>query len=308
MLTSFFNKSKPINFLVVGVFMSLYYILENYILSSTALTPSYFFEKLGYLVVYLLLMVLVNFIVTRNQVTKRNSFTIVLFALFSVSFSEILKNGTLLMSAFFVLLALRRTISLKSGITIKKKIFDASLWICVATLFFEWSFLFFIVVFLAILFHAANDYRNWIIPFLAMLCVFVLFTCFHLLVWDSFFNVFDFFQLPDFNFSKYGELSILLPLSLMLSFSIWTVADYLVVIKKASSTLKSSFVLILVIWLISIFIVVFSPTKNGSELLFFIIPTSIIGANYFQRGEDNTFKEVLLILLVVSTLIWPFLV
>lgn len=308
MFTSFFNKSKPINFLVVGVFMSLYYVLENYVLTSVPVSLSYGLKKFGFLLIYLFLMVLINFIVKRNQVTEKNSFTIVLFALFTVSFSAILENGKVLVSALFILLALRRIISLKSEIAVKNKIFDASFWIALSALFFEWSLLFFVIVYLAILLHAASDYRNWIIPIMAILCVFILYTCFHLLVYDSFFKVLTFFRAPDFNFFNYGEPYILLPLSFMLAFALWIIVDFLLVIKNAARNLKPSLVLVLAIWVISIFVVIFSHTKDGSELLFFIIPTSIIGANYFQRKKEKTFKEVLLIVLAITTLLWPFLV
>lgn len=305
MLTSFFNKSKPINFLTVGIFMVLYYAFENFFTGNPPLTVIYFFKKIGFFLVYLLLMVLVNFIVKRNQVTKRNTFTIVIFALFTVSFSGILKNGDVLVAGFFVLLALRRIISLKSGIAIKMKIFDASFWICIAALFFEWSLLFLVVVFFAILFHAANEYRNWLVPVTAVGCVFVLYTCFHLWTRDAFLAGNDLLPYPNFDFSNYGTPTILFPLSLMLAFSLWTVVDYLLVVKKASTTLKSSLVLILIIWAIAIFIVLLSPTKDGSELLFFIIPVSVIGANYFQQDKEKTFKEVLLWFLLVMTLLWP---
>lgn len=311
MLTSFFSKSKPFIFLIVGAFMALHYLFANFFGADAPLTSLYFLKKTGFLLVYLFLMILVDFIVKRNQVTKRNSFTIVLFAVFTVSFLNILKDGDILVSGLFILLALRRIISLKSGLATKMKIFDASLWICVAALFSEWSLLFLIVVFFAIMFHAANDYRNWIVPSLAILCVYILNTCFQLLVHDRFFDLFHFFEVPDFDFSKYGDPAILFPLSLLLAFSLWVMADYLLTIKKAASTLKSSLVLIVIIWLVAIVVVVFSPTKNGSGFLFFIIPVSVIGANYFQQSQgpsaDRIFKEVLLIFLVASTLLWPFL-
>lgn len=305
MLTSFFNKSKPINFLLVTVCMSVYFCLYNFVFFQGSLTVSYFFNQLGFLCIYLLLMILVNFIVKRNQMTKRNTFAILLFALFTVSFPEILKSGEILFSGFFLLLALRRAISLKSGVSTKKKIFDASFWLSVSALFFETSLLFFVIVFLAILFFAANDYRNWIIPIIGFMCVFVLTNCVYLLIDNSFVGIFHFVEAPNFDFSNYGSLPILLPLSLMLAFTLWTGANYLIMIKKAPSTMRSSLVLILMVWVVSLFVVIFSPTKNGGEFLFIIIPVSVIGAGYFEREGDKLFKKVLLVFLVLSILLCP---
>lgn len=307
MLTSFFHKSKPINFLAVGLFMSVYYVLENFILQNNDGSLGGVFTKIGFLGLYLFLMVLINFIVKRNEVTKRNTFTIVLFALFTISFPEILESGKILLSGLFVLLAFRRIISLKSKLSIKSKIFDASFWICLASLFFAWNILFLVIIYLAILFHAADDYRNWLIPLLSFFCVFVLHTCFSLIVYDHFFDVFHFLPAPNFDFSNYGQLDILLPLTLILAFAIWIFIDYLLVIQKASSSIKSSLVLVLAIWLCAITIVAFSPTRNGSEFLFFIMPTSIVGASYFQRGKDKIFNEILLALIIVCAVLFPFL-
>jgi putative effector of murein hydrolase LrgA (UPF0299 family) len=50
---------------------------------------------------------------------------------------------------------------------------------------------------------------------------------------------------------------------------------------------------------------VFSPVKNGSELLFFFVPLSIIISNYFESKEERVFKEILLIGLVLMPILIP---
>src|SRR5690606_40814388 len=74
-----------------------------------------------------------------------------------------------------VLLALRRIVSLQTLNESKLKIFDASLWIFIATLFESWTILYFAMVYLAIIWYVSNDYRNWTIPLIALLTVTILF-------------------------------------------------------------------------------------------------------------------------------------
>ncbi|HET8839214.1 MAG TPA: DUF6427 family protein [Flavobacteriaceae bacterium] len=307
MFASFFNKSKPINFLIVGFAMTLFYCIANFVTVPAVISVSYFFKKIGLLIIYLLLMVLMDFIVKRNRVNRRNTFAILLFALFTVWFPDILRNDEILLSGFFVLLALRRIISLKSGIDTKKKIFDAAFWICVGSLFFEWSILFLILVFLAVLFYEANDYRNWLIPIVAIATVYMLATCFFLLSSNSFFNFQQFFSEPNWKFEIGGSWHQLIPLATFSLFSIFVVIHYIFLIQHASSTMKSSMVLILAILLTSLLVILCSSTETHGETLFFIFPIAIVGANYFQADGKRLFKNVIILLIISLTLVFPFL-
>ena len=150
MLASFFKKSKPINFLIVGVFMAIYFIMANFFKNNEILSWQYIGKKIGYLITYLLVMVILNFIVKRNGISKKNTFTIFIFGIITMLLLPVLKADELFISALFVLLALRRVISLKSGLEIKKKIFDASLWVGVASLFYPLSIYFLILPFVGI--------------------------------------------------------------------------------------------------------------------------------------------------------------
>jgi hypothetical protein len=60
----------------------------------------------------------------------------------------------------------------------KEKIFDASLWIILASLFHFWSILFLILVFISIILLVSRDYTNWVLPFIALLAVGILFAFF----------------------------------------------------------------------------------------------------------------------------------
>jgi len=51
-------------------------------------------------------------------------------------------------------------------------------------------------------------------------------------------------------------------------------------------------------------VALFSPTKNGAELIFFFVPLSIISSNYFDGKSDKILKEIIL----ATLLIMPFVV
>ena len=63
----------------------------------------------------------------------------------------------------------------------KEKIFGASFWIFLAALFHFWSILYIGLVFISIALHVSRDYKNWIIPFIALFSVTILFFVFNVM-------------------------------------------------------------------------------------------------------------------------------
>ena len=107
--------------------------------------------------------------------SKDSAYTALFYFLFLLFFPSVLNNISLLISNFFILLAIRRTVSLHSLKASKEKIFDASIWVFIAALFHFWSILFIVLIFISVLFHVARDYRNWFLPLLAFCAVAIIF-------------------------------------------------------------------------------------------------------------------------------------
>lgn len=263
------------------------------------------FEKIGVLVLLILSLLVLNFIAKKNELTKRSAYKTLLFAIFCISFFSLLQNESVIISNLCVLFGLRRIISLKSNIQVQKKIFDATFWISIATLYHFWSAIFFILVFFAIL-NFASSFRNWLIPFVAFMAVALLTFSFHLLVYDHLYTLSDWFQASNFDFSKYGELKMLIPLSIILAVLLWSLLQYFSAIQKASITRRPVLSMILISLILGAAVAIFSPTKNGSELIFFFVPLSIVASNYFDNKKDKIFKEVMLVTLLLMPVLVAF--
>lgn len=116
-----------------------------------------------------------NFISLKNALTQNDNYAILLFLVFILLFPSVLNNIKIVLSNVFLLLALRRLISLKTLNSSKEKIFDASFWIFLSAIFHFWSILYIILVFISIIFHSGKEYKNWILPFVSFLCVWILY-------------------------------------------------------------------------------------------------------------------------------------
>lgn len=307
MLTSFFSKSKPINFLVVLLFMAVFYILANFRELILDFQFSTSIKKTGVLFCFLLSVTVLNFIAKKNDLTKRSAYKIIIFAALAVTFPAILRNNEIIVANLSVLLALRRILSLRSHKEVQKKIFDATFWICVASLFYFWSILFLVVVYSGILLHSANYFKNWLIPPIGIFAVLALATSYNILVYNEYYTFSNWFQPTFFDFKNYQDPALLIPLSIILALALWTLFYYFGLLQKASINSRPTYILVLLTLIVSICVAIFSPDKNGSELLFFFVPLSIVASNYFESKKEKIFKEVLLFAIILMPLFIPIL-
>jgi hypothetical protein len=307
MLTSFFSKSKPINFLAVILFMTVFYVLANLRPLFDSFSFSEMAAKLGVLIVFVISVSVLNFIAKKNELTKRSAFKILIFGVLAVSFWEILRNDQVIIANLFVLLALRRVISLRSQKEIRQKIFDATFWICIASLFYFWAILFLVIVYSGILLHVANYFKNWLVPGVAFLAVLGLVTTFSILMYNDFYTFSLWYETSSFDFAQYNNPALLIPLSIILALTLWTLFFYLGLLQKANINARPTYILVLLTMVTAIGVALFSPVKNGSELLFFLVPLSIIASNYFESKKEKVFKEILLFGLILMPILIPFI-
>lgn len=305
MLTSFFGKSKPVNFITIILLMAIFFFWANLQELISQFSLAKFAAEFSVLIAFLLSVSILNFISKKNELTKRSAYKIVIFAVCAVSFPAILHDNQVIISNLCILLALRRIISLKSYKEIQQKIFDATFWICIASLFYFWSILFLIVVYSGILLYAANYFKNWLIPPVAIMAVLALVTSFHIVAYDEFYSFSTWYQESSFQFEHYRNPALLIPLSIILALTLWTLFPYFGLMQKSSINARPTYSLVLMTLIVAVAVAIFAPTKNGSELLFFFVPFSIIASNYFERKKERVFKEILLAALILMPFLLP---
>ena len=303
MITSFFNKSRPIYFIIVFFIALLAFIIVRINRINEVITIDFVLKQALVLFIIFGSILLLNFIVNKNSLTNKNNYEIVLFSLFLLFITQTTNHSNVLLSNFFVLLGLRRIVSLRSSKNTKKKLFDAAFWIAVAALFNFWSVLFFVLIILSLILYTDNNIRHWIIPFLGVLSVFIICSSVSVVLYDSFFEIFNLSPGVSYDFSNYNSVQYLIAITVLLSFGVWSSIFYLQNIKKKKKALRSSFKTIILAAVIGFFIVIQAPIKNGSEFLFLFAPLAIIIANYIDIIQEKWFKEIFLAVLVIAPFI-----
>ncbi len=302
MLASVFNKSRPINYALIGVLLILFYFL--YLFKDTYWTEYYYliFQKAGLFLLLAASVFLVNFITRKNSLSRDNTYAMFLFLVFLVLFPTILVNTNIIISNFFLLLALRRLISLQSLIMPKEKIFDASFWIFAAALFHFWSIIYILLVFISIFFHVSRDYRNWIIPFIAFFAIAIIYTMVVLIIGSE--NFYDLFaeMKTSYDFTYFENIYQNIALAVFSSIAVLFAFTQITSLSSKPLNIQTSHKKIIFSFLIGVGIYVLSDNKNNSFLAFTFAPLAVMGANYLESQEIKWFKESILSLIVLVAL------
>ncbi|AWG24573.1 DUF6427 family protein [Flavobacterium kingsejongi] len=302
MITSVFSKSKPVNYILITSLLVLCFFLYQLARPEWMESGRGIAEKTVILLVLVASLFMVNFITKKNGLSKDNSFAFFLFFIFLILFPKILNDTNIVLSNFFILLSLRRMVSLQSLVTPKEKIFDASLWIFIAALFHFWSILFIILVFISIIFHVAGDYRNWIIPFIAFFAVFTIYILAGLvfdktLITGLFHKaVFDF----DLNYFKNSFHNIALGLYVVLA-ALFLLGQIFSLPNKPLN-LHASYKKFIFFFIIGVVIFLISPNKSNSLLAFTFAPLCVMGANFIELLHKYWMKETVIGIVLLLTI------
>ncbi|SHF85348.1 hypothetical protein SAMN05443549_101580 [Flavobacterium fluvii] len=302
MITSVFKKSTPLNLILVVILMLVFFLIYQFQDSAWTNSVVSIFKKVGLFVVLLGSVFITNFVAKRNGLSKDSSYTIFFYFLFLLFFPSSLDNANLILSNFFILLALRRLISLQSLKASKEKIFDASLWIFVAAFFHFWSILYIVLVFVSIIFHVSRDYRNWVLPFIALFSVATI-TLIFLITFNI--GIIEFakahvttnFKLDYFtNNYQNGAFSIYLTIALFFLISMFAS------LSSKPLLLHSSFKKIITSFFIGIVIFVVSANKSNDLLLFTFAPLTMMATSHIEMKQLQLKQEIVLGVLILCSL------
>jgi len=305
MITSLFKKSTPINFAFVFLMLLFFFLTTQFHQVGTVFSFGFLAKKTILFSTIFACFFTGNFIIKKNGLSKDSAFTILFYLLLLLFFPSVMNNFDLFFANFFILLALRRLFSLQTSKSQKEKIFDASLWVFVASLFHFWSVIFIILVFISILFHTARDYRTWFLPFIAFFVSMVL-----LFFFDLVFDADNVVKLVS-NSGSNLEINYFinnyqnLALSLFAPISLFFIANLGLTISNRPIILHSTYKKIIAAFFIGLLVFVFSPNKSNEILIFTFAPLAFAMTIFVETPQSKA-KTELVFLAVVGCSLFAF--
>ena len=303
MISGIFGKTKPINYIILIGFLFLFYWFAQSVLYQEAFNPNELLLQTLVLLVLLFGILVLNFIVNRNQITNDNSYSILYFTLLIIIFPKAITDNNAILSNFFLMLASRRLISLKSLKEIKLKVLDATLWILVASLFYDWAILFISLVFIAIYIYEPKNIKNWLVPFVGFF-VFGLLGLMMLLLADNttFFNDHYLFNVAiDTTWLTTWEDG----LKLLIYIALIVITGALVFIKTRKLGLGRIINLRIMAMLFALGVAVCFLKYSGDDYPFLItfFPAAVFLAKYVELIKRKNIKDIVLMVSIVVSFI-----
>ncbi len=303
MISSIFGKTKPINFIIVLSFLFVTYWIVHFLLfDKTYDLYEIVFQMLIFAVLAFSIFV-IDFIVKRNKITAPNSFAILFYALLILVFPETLADRNAVFCSLFLLLATRRLISIRSLKNIKPKVFDATLWVMVSSLFYEWAVLYLVLVFLAIYIYEPKNIRNWMVPFAGVFTVFMIAYCILVLSNNSEFLVNHYQFQFDFNVTYFSKWFNSTKLVIYVLLTVFAIIFAFLKLGKAGLGQIVTMRLIGFSFVLGVILKVLTSSTDVYPIMVTFFPASVFITNYVESIKKPNIKEVVLIVSVFVPLV-----
>ena len=255
------------------------------------------FTLLEGIAIFLLLVfgvLLVDFICKKNGLTKNNTLAPFVFLLALMLFGPLLLDIQSVVSGIFILIAIRRTISLQTFNNTTQKVFDSTFWILLASLFNEWCLLFILMVYAALLLFKLNQFRLYLVPWVAVVIVGILAFTYAYVFEDLSLFERKFGFATSFDFSSFTSFPMNLLLAFLAFLTIGSLLNYLAKTKKQKGVRRETSLLILSIFVIGALVLVLSRKENFTNVVYFLFPVSLMIAVLLQWLPKRWMKELTL--------------
>ena len=303
MITSFFRTSKPLHYLIFLVLFFAIFVFQSFYNHNINQSPISYLTLFGVFFLFLVTFFVYVFIITKNDLTQKNSFAALYLCLFIGIIPQFFLTPIVMLSNLYVLLGLRRIFSLKKNLNTKKKLFDAGFWIALATIFYPWAILYFVPLFVAILMITSDYFKNTFAVFFGALSVSL--TAFFFIFFLN--KDFDIWLklMPQINLdlSIYYDLITFFPLTILLTSSLWGISSLFN--RMVFKTSKSRFVYFILFsaLVIGFIIPLVSENKSMADFIFLVFPLAIVMANNTEQTHSQWLPSVFILLLFATAVL-----
>jgi len=296
MIATFFTKSNPIHYVFAFIYLFALFLAHlNYNASSFLI---------GAFSLFLLLtsVLLANFIISKNDLNKKNNYSLVPICFFVGLFMEqIFVFDYILIANVFLLLAIRKIYSVRTPININKKVFDASFWILISSVFYIPTLYFFIVLIIALILYSHFNLKNLVVVIWAIISA-TTFLYLLEIINSGYLNPVDFINLLFIDFPTLDYISFFYENVSNLNWSVKIIVffSFLIplififiwnrVIKTNERRRTTTLILLTIILALSIFI----SNPNSMAFVFLFFPLIIIFTSCVEQERSELVKNLVL--------------
>jgi len=316
-LIQFFNNTRPITVLVLFITLALISIAGVFIYFNNVDFHNTYqivsnYQELGSLLqsfmsiaLVLSLGFLVNFIVHDNSITKDNSYALLFYVVLIASDASLTILNPVLISVFFVVMALKNLLSLHEHKEMTQKLFNTGLLLGIASVIYPYSILYGVLIFLGIVIYGADSWRQWFVPIIGIVIPYYILFSWHF--WfdslDYFWNTFFIksFYITESSFHKSLETIIVWGIFSLLT--LFSIVDYSNNMNSHKPDTRKGYTMTYLTLFVGIVIALVGTINNGQELIILFLPISIIWAKFIQHQKKKRYKNIFIIVVLANVLL-----
>jgi hypothetical protein len=304
MLTNFFSKTNPVNALVLGILFCSLFFTSLFTKEAFFFSGTMVLKNAGSLLLNLLFLFLSGTALYKSKLDNGTVYASFILILFYGLFPSTFHSATPLLLLLLWMLMYLRILDLDRVMAPDRILFDVGLCVGVSFLFFKGALLLLIWVFLALVVFKKANLRNLLICFVGFSVPvwFFFIYCFFLENPILFHNLFVFEIGFDFGFYKSKVYAI----PLLVCFSLNTLAVFAVLPKVLSrkTSFSRHYLLLVFMFFIGLGMVFLTSERNGSELSYLFLPSSVFIATFVYKTSKKWVKEFLLFGFAAFSVLW----
>ena len=282
MITKIFNISRPFHYIIFFLCLVLTYFYNRIYSFGNFSETEIFLETIVFLS-YLASIFLVVFIITKNKLTLKNSFSAFYFTLFIFLIPETLQNSNIIIANTFVLLSYRRIFSMRTKLGLEKKYFDSAFWIALAAIFLDLAVLHLIPLALSVFLLKTDRLRHFAIIFLGIISILILSFLLNIIFQLPITTVEPNFVQFSLDFFYNSNLTTKLATMVMLLIMFWAIASTFFKLVIKSNPNKKTFIILFFFFVTSALISFARGEGWHNTLLLLSFPLSVMLANFAQK-------------------------
>ena len=296
MIATFFTKSNPIHYVFAFIYLfGLFLAHLNYNVFSFLIVAFSLF-------LLLTSVLLANFIISKNDLNKKNNYSLVAICFFIGLFMEqIFFFDDILIANVFLLLAIRKIYSIRNPININKKVFDASFWILISSVFYIPTLYFFIVLIIALILYSHFNLKNLVVVILAIISA-TTFLYLLEIINSCYLNPVDFINLLFIDFptldyisSFYENVSTLnWPVKIIVFFSFLIPLIFIFIWNRVIKTNERRRTTTLILLTTILALIIYISNLNSMSFIFLFFPLIIIFTSCVEQARRELVKNLVL--------------
>lgn len=253
--------------------------------------------------------VLINHIIEQNEIINTKSFLPASVYIILMSLQpEMFSLHPIVIANLFLLLAIHRLMQTHRKETAFSNVFDAGLYISLATLFFVPSAVFLLILWICLLVIRPFIWREWVISFIGLLLPWIYVVAYYF--WKDKLDMLEYdalyytiiapsksFSALRFSAAEYFQAAVLFV------FLILTAGRLFHDVSSGAVRTRNNLIVMIYFFFLSLVSIFLAPSYSIHYLSFLAIPVSIFFSGYLLFSKKQLIAEIIFLLLIISVFV-----